>query len=78
MFMPALPARTDWEAPKAETAYLDNERREGIVSDTDSRTDDCWGKGASFILATQAIVRLGSISVGITGLGALFASGLMI
>jgi hypothetical protein len=40
MFMLELPARTDWEAPKAEKAYLDNERREGMVSDTDSRTDD--------------------------------------
>jgi hypothetical protein len=56
MFMLALPARTDWEAPNAETAYLDRERREGMVSATESRTDDCWGSGASFILATQAIV----------------------
>ena len=56
MFMLALPARTDWEAPKAETAYLDRERREGMVSATESRPDDFWGRGASFILATQAIV----------------------
>jgi hypothetical protein len=42
MFMLELPARTDCEAPKTETAYLDNERREGIivVSDMDSRTDE--------------------------------------
>jgi hypothetical protein len=61
MFMFIVPARTDCEAPKAEMAYLDKERREGIVlSDTDSKTeedDDCWGTGASFILATQAIVH---------------------
>jgi len=50
-------------------AYLDKERREGMVmSATDSRMeeedDDCWGMGASFILATQAIVaREYSVSV---------------
>ena len=40
MFMLELPARTDWEAPNAETAYLDKERRDGMLSATDSRTED--------------------------------------
>jgi hypothetical protein len=37
MFVVEVPARTDWEAPRAENAYLDKERRDGIVSARDSR-----------------------------------------
>jgi hypothetical protein len=28
-------AKTDWEAPREERAYLDRERRDGMLSDTE-------------------------------------------
>ena len=53
-------AKTDWEAPRDDKAYLDRERKEGMLSATElmmeDGDEDCWGEGASFNLATQAMV----------------------
>jgi hypothetical protein len=59
-------AKTDWEAPTAERAYLEKERMEGMLSDTELMMeeeeeedgDDSRGEGTSFILATQDMVGL--------------------
>ena len=57
-----LAAKTDWEAPTADRAYLDRERREGMLSDTELMMEDddgdSKGEVASFILATQAILAV--------------------